>query len=107
MWKALENERRFGTHLKVRRWKYTEAHELSGPVAVHPAVEVAWAEEGGARYQIGSRTHDVAKGQVMVVPAGVEHATRITGHSRLGSIWIGAESVADLGDALGRKHGGL
>ncbi len=107
MFQALENERRIGGHLRVRRWHHREALAVSGPEAFHAAVEVSWVESGLTRYRIGGRPFEVERSSAMVVPAGVGHLTSMEGGTLAGSVWIGAEAMAQLSDALGRRPRGL
>lgn len=102
MWTALEKEQHVGNHLRVRRWSHRGAERLSAPEAVHHAVELCWVDEGGAAYEVSGQRHDVRPGQLMVVPAGVEHSTAFLAHSRANSIWLGADAIAQLEDCVGQ-----
>lgn len=101
MRQALEKERQVAQHLKVRRWRHASPAPLHGAGAAHHAVEVAWAEEGAIHYDLGAERFTVRPGELMVVPAGVDHATTFDGHTRAGSLWFSAEAICELDERLG------
>lgn len=104
MWTALEKEQHVAGHLKVRRWNHRAAEAIGAPESVHHALELCWVDEGRAAYDIGPHRFDVRPGQLMVVPAGVDHATSFDGHSRASSLWLSADAVAELDERLGSRR---
>lgn len=72
----------------------------------HDYAEVFIVQEGEANFTVGDRERTVRAGQVVVVPAGVEHAFKGTGEGRLRQVdihlsprfvteWLPAEPPAD------------
>lgn len=102
MRQALEKERQVAQHLKVRKWRHASPAPLYGGTAMHHAVEVAWAEEGAVHYDIGAERFTIRAGEIMVVPAGVDHATSFAGRTRAGSLWFSAEAIGELDARLGQ-----
>ncbi len=103
MWTALEKEQLVGGHLRVRRWRHAGTEAISAAASVHHAVEVCWVDGGTARYALGSSRVEVHAGEVMVVPAGVEHATAFAGATVAGSLWLDARVFLEIADAAGVK----
>jgi AraC-like DNA-binding protein len=101
MFTALEKEQLVGGHLRVRRWRKREPGPLAAAGSVHHAIELSWVQEGSVHYDIGGAEHVVRAGEAMLVPPGVEHATRFEGATRAGSLWLGAEAFFALADAAG------
>src|SRR6185436_20228526 len=100
----LEKEQQVGGHLKVRRWNHQGSEALSAPESVHHALELCWVDEGRAIYDLGRRRFEVVPGELMIVPAGVEHATAFASKSRANSLWLSADAVAELDDRLGASR---
>ena len=88
--------------VRVRSW-----HHRSGPTefpaGTHAFVEVAWVLEGRATYRVGDRELVVERGQGIVIPARVDHATRIEPGTRAGSAWLACELVSSVAATLGRR----
>jgi AraC-like DNA-binding protein len=88
--------------LRVRSW-----HHRFGPTELgsgsHAFVEVAWVLEGAVTYRVGDRDIVVESGRGIVIPARVEHATRVSPGSRAGSAWIASEQVSGVAASLGRR----
>lgn len=87
--------------LRVRGWLHRGRERTAWPAGAHPAVEVAWVERGAVGYDLGGRALAVEAGAVVVVPPGVEHATRIEPGTRAGSIWVGVDLIGEIDDAIG------
>jgi AraC family transcriptional regulator len=104
MWSALEKEQQIAAHLKVRRWNHRGPERISASASVHHALELCWLDQGVATYDLGRERFEVVPGQLMVVPAGVEHATAFQGYSRASSLWLSAEAVAELDARLGGRY---
>jgi AraC-like DNA-binding protein len=103
MWTALEKEQLVGAHLRVRKWRHAGSEVLSAAASVHHAIEVCWVDDGAAHYTLGSKRLEVHAGEVMVVPAGVEHATAFAGATVAGSLWLDARAFMEIADAAGMK----
>jgi AraC family transcriptional regulator len=101
MFEALEKEQIVGGHLRVRRWNKRHFGSLQAAGSVHAAVELSWVQGGEVHYDIGHTHYIVRSGQAMVVPPGVEHATRLEGATVAGSLWLGADAFYALADAAG------
>lgn len=98
---ALSFERTFNDRLRVRSWRH-RGKRIGWPPGAHGAFELAVVESGAAEYRIGERSYEVGPGQAILVPAAVEHATKIHDGTRAVSLWIGSPLVSEAGDALGR-----
>ena len=98
---ALSFERTFGDRLRVRSWRH-RGKRIGWPAGAHGAFELAVVESGAAEYRIGSRSYEVGPGRAILVPAAVEHATRVHDGTRAVSLWIGSPLVHEAGEALGR-----
>lgn len=104
MWSALEREQQVAGHLKVRRWNHARPSPLAAATSVHHALELCWVDQGSATYDVGRACFEVRPGQLMVVPAGVEHATAFCGHSRATSVWLASDAVAEIDERLGSRY---
>jgi len=51
---------------------------------------------GAVQYRIGARTMEVGPGAAVVVPAGVEHASRIEEGTEACSLWLGVDMVEEI-----------
>jgi len=78
----------------------------SGPYA-HETVEISWVDRGQLRYQVGRKQRlEAGPGDVVLIPAGVEHATRCIGQTEASALKISRDTVARISDAMGPDHGG-
>lgn len=102
-WTALKKEQLVGTHLRVRAWHHPREEPLNFVGSVHHAVELSWVQGGRVDYELRNQRIEVGPGQLMVVPAGVEHATGFIGGTFAGSLWLGADAFEQLADAMGVK----
>lgn len=96
---------RFATPaVRVRVWSY------QGPIAsgrsTHAGTEVSFIESGRATYRIGGGTFAATPGDVIVVPAGVEHATTLEGDLQGTALWLDPTLVDEIADAM-RSPGAL
>lgn len=60
----------------LRRWRCTEP--LRGASTAHPGIELTWLRAGSADYRSSSRQFTARPGQLVLVPAGVEHETSLS-----------------------------
>jgi AraC-like DNA-binding protein len=88
--------------MRARLWGRSGGGRLSASPTAHAACEVAWVLHGQVEYRIGSRAFVVRAGQAFVVPALIEHATTLAAPMRGGSVWLGAELVEEICEAVGR-----
>jgi AraC family transcriptional regulator len=98
----LELDRVLPHRLRGRRWSFAGERAAFAPTA-HAGVELAWVEQGAIRYRLGSRQIEIGPGQVMLVPAGVDHASEFIGAMRGGSVHLDDGLVARAADAMGRR----
>lgn len=89
--------------LRVRLWEYSARHTLVSAAGAHPFVEVAFIDSGRVSYRIGRRTFEVGAGQMIVVPAGVEHATGFEEGLRGGAVYLRRDLLDEAGDAMGLR----
>jgi AraC family transcriptional regulator len=101
MFHWLKMDRRVNPELRVRDWRYPIAESFTGPAATHAAVEVAWVESGALVYRTRGVELSVLPGQAIVIPAHEEHVTQLRGPGKYGSVWLGAERMRELADAMG------
>jgi AraC family transcriptional regulator len=96
---------RFATPaVRVRVWSY-QGPVVSGRSA-HAGTEVSFIASGGATYRIGGDTFAAKQGDVVVVPAGVEHATTLEGDLQGTALWLDRALVDEIADAM-RSPGAL
>jgi AraC family transcriptional regulator len=89
--------------VRVRGWAHRGPSVPDWPSNAHAAVEVAWVDEGALTYEIAGQVHRAGPGEVMVVPSGVEHRTRLSPGVRAGSIWLAPELVCEIAEAAGHR----
>jgi AraC-like DNA-binding protein/quercetin dioxygenase-like cupin family protein len=90
-----------GPAVSAHAWRFTESKASAARPAAHPAVELAWVEEGRAIYEIAGRACALTQGQVVVVPAFVEHRTILQGPMRACSLHLGLPRLDEIADAMG------
>jgi AraC family L-rhamnose operon regulatory protein RhaS len=74
----------------------------------HPFAEVFYVLDGAGEFAVGGRPHPCAAGDVVAVPAGVEHAiTDGPAPLTLYGIGVGADLLARDPDALPRDRAGV
>jgi AraC-like DNA-binding protein len=88
--------------VRVRRWHHRFG-PTDFPAGTHAFIEVAWVLEGRAIYRVGDREIVVERGQGIVIPARLEHATRIEPGTRASSAWLACELVSSVAASLGRR----
>ena len=101
--RALAQDLRIGASTSARSWRGTFGEPLSGRPVAHSGIEIAWVRSGRAEYRIeGGRPFTVRSGELVIVPAGTEHATSFSGDLAAGALELEddtaraiAETVAD------------
>jgi AraC-like DNA-binding protein len=84
-----------GSNLRV--WHSREP--VHGRPNAHPGIEVAWLEQGRAHYRVGSAALEVGPGDVVIVPARVEHGTVLEGCVRAGVIELAQPLIDEISAA--------
>src|SRR5687767_9298208 len=92
--------------LRARTWRIRDDRAPDRPATASPAVEVAWARRGALSYLVGRRWLDVPSGQVMVVPAHVEHVTRVARSTWATSLHVDASLVVEMAELVGGRPRG-
>jgi AraC-like DNA-binding protein len=85
--------------LRVRDWNVKGPGVSGGPTG-HPALEIAWVDEGSLVYRLEGGEIRVGPGQAIVIPVKTEHATSLSGPGRFGSVWLGEARMEALSEAL-------
>jgi AraC family transcriptional regulator len=88
----------------VRQWEERSHGVQAFRVTAHEAYELAWVETGHLEYRVGRRRFTADEGSVIVVPAGVEHATSITQGTRAVSMHLSPQLVRGVAEALGPEY---
>jgi AraC family transcriptional regulator len=91
----LREHRLFGK-AAVRLWAFRD--DVRGTASAHRGVEIAWLHSGEGSYHIGTKVHAVHAGDVIVVPAAVEHGSTFAAGTRCGAIEIGAEYLSHFAE---------
>jgi AraC family transcriptional regulator len=73
----------------------------------HPSLELTWIEAGHVEYEVGRERIALAPGDALVVPAGVEHATRFPAPMTGMALHVSGELLAEIGDVMGPEVRGL
>ncbi len=97
----LKLDARVSSQLRVHGWEKGCTAPFVAEPGAHDAVEIAVVEAGRVSYRIGERETFVSEGQLMIVPRGVTHATSFLGEVRAFALWLGADFVAEVSDAMG------
>ncbi len=91
-----------GPKARLRVWHADPTRPIAYKPSAHSGVEIAWVDSGSVSYAIGNKPFEVGAGGALVVPQQMEHATTFGGPFAGAAIEIDAETIAELGDALGR-----
>jgi AraC-like DNA-binding protein len=97
----LKLDRAVSPQVRVHGWEKVCALPFVAAPGAHDAVEIALVESGVVKYEIGGRETIVREGHVFVVPRGVVHRTSFLTPVRAIALWLGADFVAEVGDAMG------
>jgi AraC-like DNA-binding protein len=86
----------------LREWRFADARAYA-PNA-HDDVEVAWCTTGRLDYSFADCVMTLTPGAAVVIPAGVEHVTRVAERGTVAaSVHVRQEAVTAAADAMGRR----
>jgi AraC-like DNA-binding protein len=97
----LKLDRAVSSQVAIRGWEKVCALPFAAAPGAHDAVEISLVEAGTVKYEIAGTETIVPEGHVFVVPRGVEHATSFLTPVRALALWLGADFVAEIADAMG------
>lgn len=97
----LKLDRAVSPQVRVHGWEKVCALPFVAAPGAHDAVEIALVESGVVKYEIAGRETIVPEGHVFVVPRAVVHRTSFLTPVRAIALWLGADFVAEVGDAMG------
>lgn len=97
----LKLDRAVSSQVRVHGWEKVCALPYVAAPGAHDAVEIALVESGVVQYEIAGNETIVREGHVFVVPRGVVHRTSFLTPVRAIALWLGADFVAEVGDAMG------
>ena len=97
----LKLDRAVSPQVRVHGWEKVCALPFVAAPGAHDAVEIALVESGVVKYQIGDEETIVREGHVFVVPRGVVQRTSFLTPVRAIALWLGADFVAEVSDAMG------
>jgi AraC-like DNA-binding protein len=85
--------------LDVRAWQ-NDSPEPFDSTAAHASIEVSWAESGFSEYKVGRQRVRLPPREVTIVPAGVEHFTRLDAGGRSRVLGFDAAVLDEIADAM-------
>ncbi len=94
--------RRASPTLDVRAWHNRGSASYVG-ASTHSTIEIAWPEDGALEYRIGSQRAQPGPGDVIIVPAGVEHTTVVTPGVRAKVLGLSTAIVEEVADAMNTR----
>jgi AraC family transcriptional regulator len=97
----LRSRRAISGAIEVRSWAHDSDAGHRSARGVHPTFELSWVRRGALCLEIGRTSTPVAAHEVMIVPAGVEHATVFGARTSAGSVHLGADFVAGIEELVG------
>jgi AraC-like DNA-binding protein len=97
----LKLDRAVSSKVRIHGWEKPCSLPFAAPPGAHDAVEIALVDSGTVKYTIAGRDTLVPAGHVMVVPRGALHATTFLTEMRAVALWLGADFVAEIADAMG------
>lgn len=97
----LKLDRAVSSQVRVHGWEKVCALPFVAAPGAHDAVEIALVESGVVKYEIAGKETIVREGHVFVVPRAVVHRTSFLTPVRAIALWLGADFVAEVGDAMG------
>jgi AraC-like DNA-binding protein len=98
---ALRRDVTVSSQVRVRVWSWTGVFPQGGPPGAHPGVELSWIERGNVLYRMEGREFRAGPGDVVVIPAGVEHETIFLSDVEAGALWLARERVGEIAEAMG------
>jgi AraC-like DNA-binding protein len=103
----LKLDRAVSSQVRVHGWEKECQQPFTAAPGAHDAIEIALVLEGTVQYTVGGRDILVPEGHVVIVPRGVEHATSFVTPVRALALWLGADFVAEIADAMGPEIASL
>jgi AraC family transcriptional regulator len=97
----LKLDRAVSSHVRLHGWEKECPTPFAAAAGAHDAVEIALVCSGTVKYAVAGREIVVPEGHVIVVPRGVVHATTFLTPVRALALWLGAELVGEIADAMG------
>lgn len=85
----------------IRQWDFEET--ITGRVSAHRGVEIAWLHRGAGEYHIGTKTHQVAASELVMLPATVEHGSHFEAATKCGAIEVSPEFVAHVAEVMAAR----
>lgn len=100
--RALAQDLRIGSSTSARSWRGSFGTPLSGRPVAHTGIEIAWVRSGRAEYRIeGGRPFTVQSGELVIVPAGTEHATSFSGDLAAGALELEDDTARAIAETVG------
>ena len=100
--RALAQDLRIGASTSARSWRGDFGVPLSGRPVAHAGIEIAWVRSGRAEYRIeGGRPFTVESGELVIVPAGTEHATSFSGDLAAGALELEDDTARAIAETVG------
>lgn len=88
----------------LRRWRFDAPAAYAANA--HDGVEIAWCDAGRLEYVVGTRVVAIGPGAAVVIPADVEHVTRVAEPgTSASSIHVARDVVAAAAEAAGETLG--
>jgi len=97
----LKLDRAVSSHVRLHGWEKESRTPFAAAPGAHDAVEIALVCSGTVKYAVAGREIIVPEGHVIIVPRGIVHATSFLTPVRALALWLGADFVAEIADAMG------
>jgi AraC-like DNA-binding protein len=100
----LELEKDLSRGVSARRWRAPlQEPLLATRASAHESIEVAFIESGVLRYRVGRRELVAQAGDIVVIPADVEHETDVMTAMKGGTLKVESTVLHDVAEALSQK----
>lgn len=100
----LELEKDLSRGVSARRWRAPlQSPLLASRASAHDTIEIAFIESGVLRYRVGRRELVAQAGDIVVIPAHVEHKTDVMTPMQGGSLKVEGSVLSDVADALSQR----
>jgi AraC-like DNA-binding protein/mannose-6-phosphate isomerase-like protein (cupin superfamily) len=100
--RALVEDLRLGDATSARSWQGSFGVPLCGPPVAHSGIEIAWVRSGRAEYRLDAgRPFFVGSGELVIVPAGTEHATSFSGDLAAGALELADDTARAITETVG------
>ncbi len=97
---AFRTEFLAGAKVRLVRWNWG-ALEAPSPRVAHPTWEITWVESGHTGHDVAGVIAEANAGQVVMVPAGVEHRTIVAARTQSWAMHLDPAMVLEIADAMG------